>query len=136
MTTMEKVHPDVIDDGYDDAPALETASPAPSSFARRGGVWALFDPDSPVAIYLGLVIALAGFLLLFVGWARVAGLTNVSQQMPYVMSAGLPGLGLVMSGLVLVNVATRRRDAAERLRQIETMTAAVRVLQDAREDHR
>jgi hypothetical protein len=49
--------------------------------------------------------------------------------MPYVVSAGLPGLGLVMTGLIVVNVSSRRQDGAERARQMDTLTEALRDLQ-------
>jgi hypothetical protein len=49
--------------------------------------------------------------------------------MPYVVSAGLPGIGLVMTGLVIVNVSSRRQDGAERARQMDTLSEALRDLQ-------
>jgi hypothetical protein len=62
-------------------------------------------------------------------WAKVAGLVDVWKQMPYVVSAGLPGLGLVMTGLVIVNVSARRQDGAARARQMATLTEAMQELQ-------
>jgi len=64
-------------------------------------------------------------------WAKVAGLVDVWKQMPYVVSAGLPGLGLVMTGLVIVNVSARRQDGAARARQMATLTEAMRDLQQS-----
>jgi hypothetical protein len=49
--------------------------------------------------------------------------------MPYLVSAGLPGLGLILTGLVIVNVSARRQDAAARERQMATLTEAMRDLQ-------
>jgi hypothetical protein len=88
----------------------------------------LFDPSSHALTYLGVLVTVAGFVLIAVAWGAVAGLTDVWRQMPYLLSAGLPGLGLVMTGLVLVNIASRRRDAAERARQMELLTEALRDL--------
>ena len=90
---------------------------------------ALLDPASTVPTYVGVVVALVGFALIAIGWAKVAGLVDVWRQMPYLLSAGLPGLGLVMTGLVIINVSARRQDAAARARQTAMLTEALRDLQ-------
>jgi hypothetical protein len=107
---------------------------------RRGGPGAevdrgrsrlrtLTDPSSLVPTYAGVTIVLVGFALIGLAWARVAGLVDVWRQMPYVVSAALPGLGLVMTGLVVINVSARRQDAAARARQMDMLTEALRDLQ-------
>jgi len=96
---------------------------------RRSRLRALLDPSSTVPTYVGVVVALAGFALIAIGWADVAGLTDVWRQMPYLLSAGLPGLGLVMTGLVIVNVSARRQDGAARARQTAMLAEALRDLQ-------
>ena len=88
----------------------------------------LFDPASTIPMYVGVLVALAGFTLLGIGWARVAGLVQVWEQMPYLMSAGLPGVGLVMTGLVIVNVSARRQDGAARARQLRMLSEALHEL--------
>lgn len=87
------------------------------------------DPASLVLTYVGVVVALAGFGLIAYGWSQIAGLVDVWRQMPYLVSAGLPGLGLILTGLVLINVSARRQDGAARARQMETLTEAMRDLQ-------
>jgi hypothetical protein len=87
------------------------------------------DPASTVPVYLGVVAALVGFVLLVIGWSDVAGTLEVGRQLPYLMSAGLPGIALVMAGLVLVNLSVRRQDAAERGRQMAALTEALGDLQ-------
>jgi hypothetical protein len=89
---------------------------------------ALAAPASYAPTYVGILLTLAGFALIAVAWAQVAGETDVWRQMPYVMSAGFPGLGLVMSGLLVINIAAKRQDAAERARQLETLTEALHEL--------
>jgi hypothetical protein len=89
---------------------------------------ALVEPSSYVPTYFGIVVTLIGFGLIALAWARVAGLTDVWKQMPYVVSAGFPGLGLIMSGLLIINIAAKRQDAAERARQLETLSDALREL--------
>jgi len=90
---------------------------------------ALTDPASHLPTYLGVLIALIGFALIGIAWAKVAGEIDVWRQMPYLLSAGLPGLGLVMTGLVVINVSARRQDGAARARQMDTLTEALRDLQ-------
>ena len=100
---------------------------------NRAARWrALLDPASLVPTYVGVVVAMVGFALIGVCWAKVAGLVNVWQQIPYVVSAGLPGLGLVMVGLVVVNVSARRQDGAERAREMAALTEALEGLQQAK----
>jgi hypothetical protein len=87
------------------------------------------DPSSHLPIYLGVVVAAIGFVLIGVAWAQVAGEVDVWKQMPYLLSAGLPGLGLVMVGLVVINISARRQDGAARTRQMAALTEALRELQ-------
>ena len=61
--------------------------------------------------WIGVVLALAGFVLIAVGWGQVAGETEVYLQLPYLVSAGLTGLGLIMVGVTLINLSAKQRDA-------------------------
>ncbi len=110
----------------------ESMVSGPASYdvsGRRSRLRALLDPASTIPTYFGVAVALIGFVLMAVGWARVAGLVDVWRQMPYLLSAGLPGLGLVMTGLVIINVSARRQDAAARARQTAMLAEALRDLQ-------
>jgi hypothetical protein len=60
-----------------------------------------------------VVVAAVGVVLLIVGWYKVSGEANVGRQMPYVVSACLPGAALLVAGAVLI-AAERWRDAATR----------------------
>jgi len=97
--------------------------------ARRSRIRVLLDPASTIPTYVGVLVAVVGFVLIGIGWARVAGLVDVWRQMPYLLSAGLPGLGLVMTGLVIINVSARRQDGAARARQMALLTEALHDLQ-------
>ena len=89
------------------------------------------DPASPWPVYLGIAIVALGFALIGVAWADVASRLNVAVQVPYLVSAGFTGLGLIMAGLVLLIIATRRPDAADRRRQLDRLFA---ILTDLRQD--
>jgi len=118
-----------------------SASPAPDTLGVDAGVrrrrWRLLmDPASQVPTLIGVAVAAIGFALMGIAWVKVAGLTDVWRQMPYLMSAGLPGLGLVMTGLVLVNVSVRRQDGAARARQMAALSEALTELQQTLRDER
>ena len=84
---------------------------------------------SPVPTYAGIAVIVAGFVLIAIGWSEVAGLADVSTQMPYLVSAGITGLALVMVGLVVVNVGAKRQDADALERQLERLSGIVAELQ-------
>jgi hypothetical protein len=66
--------------------------------------------------WLGVVVAVVGVVLLVVGWYKVSGEADVARQMPYVVSACIPGGALLVAGAVLI-AAERWRDAATRTDQ-------------------
>jgi hypothetical protein len=66
--------------------------------------------------WLGVVLAVAGAILLVIGWYNVSGETDVARQLPYVVSASVPGAALLVAGAVLF-AAERWRDSAERSEQ-------------------
>jgi hypothetical protein len=68
--------------------------------------------------WTGVLLAAVGAALLALAWGKTAGLTNVALQIPYVLSAGFTGLGLVAVGLTVINVSAKRADARERTRQV------------------
>jgi hypothetical protein len=102
--------------------ALDTSEVA---VARRAGgrlpTW--LRGNSPVPTYIGIGITVAGFVLLLVAWGQVAGETQVSLQLPYLVSAGLTGLALVMVGLTVVTIAAEQRDATARDRQMDQLVS-------------
>lgn len=89
--------------------------------SRLSRLHALVAPSSLIPTYAGVLVIAVGFGLIALAWAEVAGLANVALQMPYLISAGLTGLGLVMVGLIVVNIAAKRQDGAERARQMEAL---------------
>ena len=85
--------------------------------------------DSAAPTWIGLVVCAAGFVLILIAWAQVAGETQVYLQLPYLVSAGITGLALVMVGLTIINVAAKRRDGAERARQIDQLVSILEEVQ-------
>jgi hypothetical protein len=56
---------------------------------------------------------------------------NVALQLPYMLSGGFVGLGLVMLGLLVVNLAIKRKEAFDRHRQLEEVREALVRLREA-----
>lgn len=75
-------------------------------------------PSSNLLTYVGVAVAAAGFGLIVLAWAQVAGETAVPLQLPYVVSGGFTGIGLILVGLTLINMQARLRDAARRDQQL------------------
>jgi uncharacterized membrane protein YciS (DUF1049 family) len=82
--------------------------------------------ESPTPIVLGLVLCGAGFLLIVYCWSQVALRMSVADQVPYIVSAGFTGLGLIIVGALSVSIQVRRRDAEHQLRRLEQLVANAR----------
>jgi len=87
---------------------------------------------SPVPVYVGIAISALGFVVIAYAWGKVAGIAdNVALQLPYLVSGGLTGLGMVMVGVTIVNVASKRRDAILREQQTQLLADALHELRNA-----
>lgn len=104
-------------DTNDDLVELELVEP---TSGRRA-----MQLSTTAAVWIGIVIAAIGFGLILIGWGQVAGETEVSQQLPYLVSAGLTGLGLILVGLTVINVTVKRQDGAAREQQIDQLVSAL-----------
>lgn len=126
-------HPDRKEDDVttvDAPPVLIESGPDRSRPGLTDRVPAL-RPLSPVPTYLGIAVAAIGFVLVLFAWGQSAGETNVALQIPYLISGGMVGLGLIMVGVTVVNVAAKRRDAMLREQQTELLAGALRELSSA-----
>jgi hypothetical protein len=108
---------------------LEVEEPTVTTEAARGRrlprvqAPAWLRAGSPALTYIGVAVAVLGFVLILLAWGQVAGETQVYLQIPYLVSAGLTGVGLVMVGLTIINVAAKQRDAADRDRQMDQLVS-------------
>lgn len=89
--------------------------------------------ESSVPTWIGLSVVGVGFVLLAYTWGRVAGLTNVAFQLPYVVSSGFTGIGLIVVGLTAVGVQAKRQDLAGRARALEELADTMAALRTALE---
>jgi hypothetical protein len=75
--------------------------------------------------FLGLLFALAGFAAIGVGWNGMASVTCVDCQLPYLLSGGAAGLGLVMVGVGLLVVAQVRAERIRLVRHVDAVRDAL-----------
>ena len=74
---------------------------------------------------LGIVYCLAGFVLVFLGWNGAASNDRVEAQMPYLISGGIAGLGLIVVGAGLMVANSLRTDRIELRAAIDELREAV-----------
>lgn len=129
------------DDGETTEMPAARPAPAPAREAPRRRTPALgrgLKPGSRLrgvatattGTWIGVVLVAAGFAAIFYTWGKVAGVLNVAQQLPYLVSGGLSGLALVIVGVAVVDVAVRRQDSSERHQQIAQMTRTLAELRE------
>lgn len=78
---------------------------------------------------LGLGFTFLGFVVIAIAWSGAAGLDYSQGQLPYVISGGFGGLGLIVTGAALTIAESNRRDRAVLEQQLTSLTAAVSKLQ-------
>lgn len=79
---------------------------------------------------LGIAYCIAGFFLIFLGWNGAASHDREPAQIPYVISGGIAGLGLVVLGAALIVAHSLRTDRVELRGSIDDLRAAIERLGD------
>jgi hypothetical protein len=74
---------------------------------------------------LGIAYCIAGFVLIFLGWNGTASHDTETAQIPYIVSGGIAGLGLVVVGAALIVAHSLRTDRVELRAAIEDLRAGV-----------
>lgn len=81
-------------------------------------------------LWIGLGLLALGFAAIGFGWSKIAALTKVAEQVPFIVSGGLSGLVLVIIGVVTLDVTMRRRYSQERRGQLADVTRQLTELND------
>jgi hypothetical protein len=79
---------------------------------------------SPTPIVIGIVLCAVGFVLIAYCWSQVGLRMAVADQVPYIVSAGFTGMGLILVGAMIVSIQVRRRDAEQQFRRLEQLVFA------------
>jgi hypothetical protein len=92
---------------------------------KRSGKKAGLAPARQIkfARFLGLVLCGAGFLLIILGWAGAARRSCIDCQIPYLLSGGAAGLGLILFGVTIVVMAQLRTDSRRLADRLDRLTA-------------
>jgi hypothetical protein len=86
--------------------------------------------NASTGVWAGLGVAALGFGLIFFSWIKVAATLDVGRQLPYVVSGAMTGLGLIVVGIALIDMAVRRQDRIERRQQLALMRSILEELRD------
>lgn len=99
------------------------------SLKPEGGLGGVLDQArsrwAGMAGRMGMGFAVVGFLVILLAWNGAAGLDYAQGQLPYLISGGVGGLGLVVVGAALVVAESNRRDRAVLEAQLAELIAAV-----------
>lgn len=77
------------------------------------------------AIIAGVILLIVGGVAITLGWDNAAELDYVQGQFPYLLSASIPGIALIIIGVAVLVLAVVRRDATEREAQLDKLTASI-----------
>jgi hypothetical protein len=71
--------------------------------------------------YMGLGMIGVGFLFIFLAWNGAAEVDTPQQQIPYVISGGLTGLGLIVLGAAVLLLQDARKAWATQQERLEEL---------------
>ena len=78
-----------------------------------------------LSTYLAFGVIGLGFLALYLGWNGAANKACVDCQIPYLISGGMTGLGLIATGIAVLVVQNGRRNRQEIEQRIELLAHAI-----------
>lgn len=84
------------------------------------------NSNSNTTTYLSTALIIGGFLLIALAWNGAANEFLVDKQIPFVVSGGLTGIGMIIAGCTLAVVQELRTSAAEVGARLDRLAAAVR----------
>jgi hypothetical protein len=93
---------------------------------RLRAIWQSVAGDSDRRVRLGRILGLlfmtAGFIVIGKAWDGAASINFAQGQIPYLLSGGFMGLGLIVTGATLLNLATVRAEREISSKQFEEVT--------------
>ena len=73
-------------------------------------LWVDVDRRVRLGRFLGLVLVTGGFIVIGVAWNGAASINFAQGQIPYLLSGGFLGLGLIVTGSVLLILSSVRSE--------------------------
>src|SRR2546429_4406941 len=91
VAQMEDPEEDVSEQPEDETQVIEVTGERPPDRVRRPrrGLLKRMFARAGFGVWFGLVLTAGGFGLIAFTWSQVAALTDVAQQVPYLVSGGL-----------------------------------------------
>lgn len=80
--------------------------------------------NTKTTTYLSTALIVGGFLLIALAWNGAASVFLVDQQIPFVVSGGLTGIGMIMAGCTLALAQEIRKASAEISAHMERVSRA------------
>lgn len=90
------------------------------------------SPPSKLSLILGLVLVAAGWGVVFAGWYQASRQELEAGQIPYVISGGIGGLGLLVLGATGILVYVLQRAHWQQRSAIDELVRALSTRLDAR----
>lgn len=87
---------------------------------------ASLEANSGAPVIFGILLCAAGFFLIAYCWSQVGLRMSVAEQVPYIVSSGFTGLGLIVVGSVTISIQVRRRDAEHHLARLDQIASGAR----------
>lgn len=81
--------------------------------------------SSNITRYLTTALIVGGFVLIALAWNGAANEFLVDKQIPFLVSGGLAGIGMIIAGCTLAVVQELRTSAAEVTARVEKLIAAI-----------
>jgi len=82
------------------------------------------DNKTRYANYVPVAAIVSGFILIAIAWNGSAGVDYPQGQIPYMISGGLSGIGLVFFGAASMLMRTMKEANARQLEQLESLSEA------------
>jgi hypothetical protein len=76
-------------------------------------------------LYLGIGLAGLGFALIALAWNGAASFDHAPAQLPYLISGGLAGIGLIVVGVTVMAMQTMREQSAQRAAELARLEASL-----------
>jgi hypothetical protein len=78
-------------------------------------------PPSRLPLYLGVLLLVAGWAVLTIGWYQAGQQDLETGQIPYVISGGFGGFGLILMGIISILVDVVRQAESKLRRSAEEL---------------
>lgn len=91
----------------------------------------LVDRPSRLPLYLGVVLLVVGWAVVLLGWYQAGRQDLETGQIPYVISGGFGGFGLILMGVISILVDVVRQAESKLRRSADELHSRLEMLAEA-----